>query len=199
MFKALIIKALIAVGLLENPEAIKKENAELKARVTRIEKEQAEWKEGEGSQNTAPPAVITAGYQPPAQPERGMRQSWGYLVPPKGCEAPYLAKVSNDTDTFAAAAVDGENIAIRGPRGPLPNLIRPRSAVFICLNDVGTHTFEAVLYAARPLTTGTHGKPPAELKQVGSCKYTGTYSFSSLQGTPRAQLVTFNRARSCAL
>lgn len=185
----------------------------LQEKLARAEKERDELREELDLRarqgNPQPPAAQVAGFQPPAQPpELGLRQSWAYLTPPRGCNKPYLMEIKNSLAVFARVSIDGEDLTIRGSRGPLPNLIRPGQAVYVCLQakpyDPRMETppstvFEAKLYAAHPLTTGTRGQPPAQLQQVGRCDYTGTYTFRSIQPHTRMQLFELNAVRTCTL
>jgi len=107
---------------------------------------------------------------PPAQRHRMPPQNWAWLhQPPAGCESGVLSmEVENQTDFHAQILLDGEELRVRGARGVLPG-IPPHEVVYLCLNNIGQHTFTGMLFALR------YGQP----QKVGRYRLDGNWDGSS--------------------
>jgi hypothetical protein len=107
---------------------------------------------------------------PPAQMRRGPPQNWAWLhTPPSGCSGGiYALTLVNQTDYYANILIDGESLRVRGARGMLPG-VPPHEKVYMCLGNMGKHTFTGEIFALR------YG----QANRVGTYRFEATFSGNS--------------------
>ncbi len=169
-------------------QALKRQNAELRRRAERpadpVPAEVATPVDGRSTALALPPVPPPVRPEdmipPPAQPRRVPPQNWAWLhQPPAGCTSGiYSMQVENWTDHHIQLFVDGEELRVRGSRGVLPG-IPPHEVVYICLNNIGQHTFTGMVFALR------YGQP----QRVGRYRYQGNWDGASLWAPGRQQLI----------
>lgn len=80
----------------------------------------------------------------------GPPQEWAWLHQrPEGCErGPLAVEFQNFTFHNIELFIDGKRMRIRGADGELP-AIPPRTSVYACLQETGTHRISGIAYASR--------------------------------------------------
>ncbi len=166
-------------------QALKRQNADLRrqaARRTAPGQSAADDRSTTAMELPPPPPMVRPEdmIPPPAQPRRLPPQNWAWLhQPPAGCTSGiYSMQVENWTDHHLQLFVDGVELRVRGSRGVLPG-IPPHEVVYICLNNIGQHTFTGMVFALR------YGQP----QRVGRYRYQGNWDGASLWAPGRQQLI----------
>jgi hypothetical protein len=108
---------------------------------------------------------------PPAKMRRGPPQNWAWMhTQPAGCASGvYALTVVNQTDYYINLMIDGEPLRVRGARGLLPG-VPPHEKVYMCLGNLGKHTFTGELFALR------YG----QAMKVGTYRYEGDYGGNTM-------------------
>ncbi len=129
-------------------DAVKQENDTLRRQLAE--------RSGSSPAQPRPPAAVTTPaplpdltVPPPARPQMGPPQNWGWLyVTPLGCNSPFLFSIENKTAYFLRLRLDGQEIKIRGASSVLP-MLPPGQTVYVCLQTPGQHQLMGDAYASR--------------------------------------------------
>jgi len=113
----------------------------------------------------------------------GPPQEWAWMHQrPEGCESgPLAVEFQNFTFNYIALFIDGRRMRIRGADGELP-AIPPRTSVYACLQEVGTHQISGIAYVTR------YG----ELREIDRFDRSNTF-YSTLQGARGTQWFPINK------
>lgn len=117
-------------------------------------------------------------------------------------------EMKNTMDGFANVELDGQPLSIHSGRGvlnpaemvrtQLPPLIPKRMSAYVCLNDIGIHTFKVAVYAER--LHGSRGTQFVQRKLVKVCSFEDSFEFGPSPNGIYRQLMTidFTRCREGA-